>query len=83
LWISEIKFPSALQSHSDLAYAVMFRAAACVRLGEIEEARRMSARIEKNGFGSANDNIFRPVVDTLWKDYTDAIRQAMECEPRT
>ena len=61
----------------------MFRAAACGRLGEIEEARRMLARIEKSGFGSAVDNIFRPrVVDSLWKDYTETIRQAMEREPR-
>ena len=84
MWIPEIKFPSAIRSYPDLTYAVMFRAAVCVRLGEIEEARRMLARIEKSGFGSAIDNIFHlRVVDTLWKDYTDTIHQAMERKPRT
>jgi adenylate cyclase len=73
-----------LQSHPDFAYATIFRAAACVRLDELEEARGILARVEKAGFGWVIDRIFFANAEgTLWADFTGAIRQAMDREPRT
>lgn len=73
----------ALQSHPDLTYARTARAAACVRLNELDEARRELARLDDNGFGWAIDNIFRPRTEgSLWGDYTAAIREAMDRDPR-
>ena len=74
----------SLQSHPDFAYTTIFLAAACVRLDELDKARRMLAHVEKAGFGWLIDRIFfAPTEGTLWADFTGAIRQAMDREPKT
>ena len=74
----------SLQSHPDFAYAIIFRAAACVRLDELEEARGLLARVEKAGFGWVIDRLILASAEgTLWAEMTDAICQAMDREPET
>lgn len=73
----------ALQISPDLIIALLIRAAACVRLGQPDEARALLARVEKLGSSWAVDNLFRPRTDgTLWAQYTDALREVMGREPR-
>jgi TolB-like protein len=73
----------ALHMRPNLIAAEMFCVAACVRLGQLDEARRILQRIEKAGYGLAIDNIFKPRTEgTIWRNYTDAIREAMDRDPK-
>jgi adenylate cyclase len=73
----------ALHMRPNFVYAAMFYAAACVRLGELDEARRILQQVEKSGYGLAVDNIFKPRTEgTVWQKYTDAIREAIDRDPR-
>jgi adenylate cyclase len=73
----------ALQGNSELVLARMFRVAACVKLGRHDEARELLKRFEQDASSRAVDNIFRPRTEgTVWSDYTNAIRVAMDREPQ-
>lgn len=73
----------ALQTHPSMVPAHLNRAACCVRLGRIGEAKASLARIEKLGSEWAIDSLFLPRTEgTLWGQYTGAIREAMDREPR-
>jgi tetratricopeptide (TPR) repeat protein len=72
----------AMELNPGLIHPMMIRAASCVRLNELKEARALVAKVEQLS-PWAVDHIFRPrTAGTVWTNYTEAIRRVMDREPR-
>jgi len=73
----------ALQDNPGFTNSELIRVAACVRLGRRDQGREFLRRFERDKPSLAVDNIFRPRTDgTVWSNFTSAIREAMDRDPR-